>query len=311
MRNANKMNKNIKQIRSAVKAAKRLRRRGLTLTELLISIVIIALLAAFSIPAIDAFMNSMGSIGSATALINAALSSARAMAIKDQRYVGVRFQFYFNPNEPSFLLDRDMYMIFIEQNPDVTQDYFFRAIEGLKPVKLPPNIGVTDLTIVNDRAKIFPIDPEQIELINETPADAESYFLSSDQSVVQRNLFDITTFSIVFSPSGNLAVHRVIVRNKEGRTDNSSPDEVFNTITNVAMNTASGIATFMKDDSIGDPMSPLGPEPSRRYFLIFERGKYRNAVMKGSLYSGYLLPLITTNGLIYINPHTGTLIQAE
>ena len=305
------MKRKTKQSGFAAKAVKKLRRPGLTLTELLITIVIIVMLAAFSIPAIDAFVNSLGSTGSAAALINAALSSARAMAVKEQRYVGIRFQFYYNPNQTSFLADRDMYMIFIEQNPRLGA-YFFTAVDGIKPVKLPPNIGVTDLTIVLDRSDVFPNETEQIELIKKTAAEAEVYFLNPDPRIVQKNLQDISTFSIVFSPAGNLAVHRVMVRNKDGFKPGDSrgisSDEVFNIYDIVLNNVSLGIATFMQDDY---PDNGLGPEPSRRYFLIFERDKFTQGIVKGSLYSSYLQPLIITKGLTLVNPYTGTLIQSE
>ena len=79
--------------------------KGLTLTETTIVIAIVALLAVLGLPAARVMFNSMVQSPAGTkAMIGAALSSARAIAAKERRYAGVRFQEDYNG---------DQYMIFI------------------------------------------------------------------------------------------------------------------------------------------------------------------------------------------------------
>jgi Tfp pilus assembly protein PilE len=273
---------------------------GLSLTEVLTSIVIVVLLAAMSMPAINALVNSTSSTGSSEAMISAALSNARAIAMKEQRYAGVRFQKVYNPDKPN-QLDWEQYMIFIiweEPSKMGNLAYGFRAVKGIKPIKLPQNIGVMDFTIV---IKNDPVNPEEIH-IND-PA-----YNGDDLLEDPKNLSDIGTFSIIFSPTGNLVIHGVRVRNKDGLKNNNSSDDVFNTATNVK----NGIGMFYQDDYFGPPPPPanqyvnLGPEPSRRQFYIYEQDKFKRAYEQGTPYSGYLTQLKP----VYINSYTGTIISA-
>jgi hypothetical protein len=274
---------------------------GLSLTEVLTSIVIVVLLTAMSMPAINALVNSTSSTGSSEAMISAALSNARAIAMKEQRYAGVRFQVSYNPDNP---LRAEQYMIFIIQDPELTgtYGYGFRAVEGLKPVKLPQNIGVMDFTIVKGHNEQNPVNPglgNEIH-INEA-ANADD--LLNDP----KNLSDIGTFSIIFSPTGNLVIHGVRVRNKDGYSETNtaiSRDDVFNKAAAVR----SGIGMFFQDDYFGNtsPWVNLGPEPSRRQFYIYEQDKFKRAYEQGTPYSGYLIQLKP----VYINSYTGTIISA-
>ncbi|GAH67949.1 unnamed protein product, partial [marine sediment metagenome] len=62
-------------------------KKGVTLPEVLTVIVIVVLVTVVSMPAIDVFFDSMASRGSTEVMINAALSSARAMATSEHTYV--------------------------------------------------------------------------------------------------------------------------------------------------------------------------------------------------------------------------------
>jgi len=262
------------------------RRKGLTLTEVLTTIVIIVILTVVALPAINAFFDSMSSSGSAEVMINAALSNARAMAISRQRYVGVRFQKIYNQRGPLFA---DQYMIFVINDTTIGANAF-RAVNGMKPLKLPDNIGLMDLYLVLQRNKVNPVNPKTQEVIQ-----------SDDQINDEVEFTDTSTFSVVFSPSGKMVIHGLYVKN-----DN----DVFNTSPNVS----NGIGMFVQDDyftgnSMGNPDLGLGPEPSRRYFIIYDTKEFRRAFEQEIPYSGYLQALALKP--IYINPYTGTIISSD
>ncbi|MBA7705233.1 hypothetical protein ES703_114057 [subsurface metagenome] len=111
------------------------RQSGVTLMEMTVVAAVVALLVAFGLPAVRTFYGSFESGGSVRGLISAGLASARAVAAKEQRYAGIRFQ------ED---LDGHQYMIFIIHDPTLIDSTGyavtasgFRVVEGIKPVKLP------------------------------------------------------------------------------------------------------------------------------------------------------------------------------
>ncbi len=200
------------------------RQSGISLTELLIVIGLMVILLGISVPTVQHLKDSFDSSTGLRHLINAALSNARAMAVREQAYTGVRFQQ--NP-------EGDTYMIFIVHDADATNlANGFRAVVGRNPMKLPQSVSVS-------------------------------------QS------------SVVFSPSGKLTTHAVRVRNKDGVTDDSSNDTIFNTFANV--NADPPVGQFVQDG---------GNTTSIRYVTISQ--------MKG----GSLISSSTE----YISPYTGELI---
>jgi prepilin-type N-terminal cleavage/methylation domain-containing protein len=247
---------------------------GMTLMEITVVVAIVALLAVFGLPAIRAFVNSLESKGPTEAMINAALSSARAIAVKEQRYAGIRFQQAYDPRGP---LEAPQYMVFIIHDPADRPNGTnlvngFRAVEGLQPIKLPDSVGVME--VVNSDGEI-----------DDNPSG---------------ELTDKTSFSIIFSPSGRLVIHKVQIRNRNGQINDSSKDDIFNVESNVEI----GIGMFVQD---GDVVVPgLQEEPSRNSFVIYERDKFK-AVNKDNRYNGYLKNL----EVIYINPYTGTIIERD
>ncbi len=247
-------------------------KKGITLVEILTVIAIAVLVTVVSVPAIDVFFDSFASQGSTQAMINAALSSARAMATSEHKYVGIRFQKIYDESP----LYADQYMIFIVYDYEGTGRLAngFRAVDGLKPMKLPENIGVMDLYYGSDNDR-------QID----------------DDLVIGDFFRDATTFSIIFSPAGKLVIHDVWVRNRDGRTDDSSSDDIFNT-----------------EGAITAPVKPTGMflqdaanELSRRMFYIYDTRDFRRAYNDDQPVSGYLVNLEP----LYINPHTGTIISQE
>jgi type II secretory pathway pseudopilin PulG len=252
-------------------------------------VVVVSIVAVFTVlglPAIRALIRSVESGSSARAMISAALSSGRAIAARQQRYAGVRFQYAYYKDDPNNSpLKAPQYMIFIVQDPEIMADGF-RAVEGYEPIKLPDSVGVMDLRI---RTNLSDADDSDDKLV-----DDDSKINDPEE------LRDTTTFSIIFSPSGKLVIHDVRVRNRDGERDTSSTksyDDVFNKRAEV--NT--GVGMFYQDDyaDLG-----LGKEPSRNSFIIYDRDIFEKTD-KGSRYTDYLRDL----EVVYINPYTGTMIN--
>lgn len=271
----------------------RYKQSGRTLVEMAVVIASIVLLGSFGLPAIRAFLDSFEAGVGPKSLISAALASARAIAAKEQRYAGIRFQKAYDSDG---ILKADQYMIFIVQDPNLagTYGYGFRAVDGLEPMRLPKGFGVMDFEIVEDRNAPNPVNP-----IIQHRLDDPSLIPNQDNWINEdRELTDTTTFSIVFSPSGKLVIHGIRVWNRNNQ------DDVFNSQFNVEVTKT---ATFILDDYFEDmiPNLGLGPEPSRRRFFIYNRQEFKRAYQQGQAYSGYLRNLFP----IYINPYTGTMIE--
>ncbi len=255
------------------------RQSGLTLTEMVVVIATIALLVGLGMPAGRAFLNSFETESGARSMISAALASARAVAAKEQRYAGVRFQ---KAYQPAGLLKARQYMIFIIQDPEIGA-YFFRAVEGLKPIKLPDSVGVMDLRYKSD--------------LFAPPGDG---IIDDDSEISNLNVFrDTTTFSIVFSPSGKMVIHKILVINREGKkySDNSE-DDVFNSESKAK----DEIAMFVQDKYFS--INGLEEEQSKNSFIVYDR-KIFEGTDENRRYSDYLEGL----EVIYINPYTGTIIN--
>ncbi len=268
----------------------RSRQSAVTLTEMTVVIAAVALLVVFGLPAIRAFINSFESEGGARAMISAALASARAIAAREQHYVGIRFQTAYEPKGP---LEAAQYMIFIiHDQPKTDLANGFRAIEGIEPIKLPDSVGVMDLMVRSNRSDPNEPDDEPLQGSN---LDDQNY------------ITDTTSFSIVFSPSGRLVVHEVRVRNRDGKkrptSKTDSMDSVFNGEDNIRDN---NIGMFIQDDYgyLG-----LGAEWSRKRFVIYDRAELKSVLQSATpwRYAEYLDRL--RESMIYINPYTGTLIN--
>jgi len=270
--------------------------------ETVVIIATIALLVGLGVPAVRAFIKSFETGSSTKSMISAALSSARAIAAKEQKYAGVRFQKAYQPEGP---LEAPQYMVFIINDSDNAPNGTglangFRVVQGLKPIRLPDTVGVMDLKIVGDRSDSAAYN--EISLDNPLLTNPER-----DEWINEpHELTDTTTFSIIFSPSGKLVIHRVQVRNKNGKTDNSSNDDIFNRKNNVD----AGIAMFYQDDYFEDPLNlGLGPEYSRNSFIIYDTKEFKKAYLNGQAWSEYLSKIAAER--IYINAYMGTIIERD
>jgi hypothetical protein len=240
------------------------KRSGLTLSETVVSVAIIGIMIAVAIPAVRVLQESMHSRG-AKSMVGGALSAARALAAKHQKYAGIRFQY--DPN------GYNQYMIFILHDyPNLGLANGFHAIEGLKPIRLPEDQGVMDLHFADQ-----PIDTLDSDVVLEDP----------------NTIIDMTTFSVVFTPSGKLVIHKVRVR----RTNPS--DNIFNGVGIVA----AGNAMFQEDGG-SKSAEPWHEELSRSSFIIYDRREFEK-VPWDTRWTDYLQGL----DVFYINPYTGTIIE--
>ena len=277
---------------------------GISLMEMTVVVSIVALLAVLAMPAVRALIGSFETSGGARCMISAALSTARGIAAKEQHYAGVRFQKAYNPDDPNNLLNAPQYMIFIVQDTAIGA-YFFRAVDGLQPIKLPESIGVMDLIRVS---RDYNPGNYQTYITGETRIGNDAMIAG------QSDLIDTTAFSIVFSPSGKMVIHKVRVRNKNGFVDSAgnldiSYDDVFNKKARVD----AGLAMFCQDDYFDPDLNSyqdfgLGPESSRNRFIIYETEKFRQAYSKDRAWTDYL-SRAAVEGMICINPYTGTIIN--
>ena len=279
------------------------RQAGVTLVEMTVVVAIAALMVGLTIPVANMLLNSFESESGAKSIISSALASARAIAAKEQRYAGIRFQKRYDPNNPD-PLNESQYIIFIIKTAGQhsnSLDYGFRAVDGIQPIKLPDSIGVMDMTLVQ---RVY----SGINLvITEFPINSDGQLNNN------RNLLDTTTFQIIFSPSGKLVVHQVRVRNRDEQGDYASyvdsMDDIFNKKTNVD----AGLAMFYQDDYFNDKNTPypgldlgLGQEFSRNSFYIYDTKKFKQTDVN----------LRWTNCLsqlkpVYMNPYTGTIINEQ
>jgi len=274
------------------------KKSGFTLTEMVVVIATISLLVAVGLPVMRVIRDSFESKAGGKSMISAALSSARAIAAKEQHYAGIRFQRDSAGNQ---------YMIFIIHDFERTGlNPGFRAVENFKPTKLPENSGVMDLIVRTNHGTNW-TDAEDVtaEPLNAAQLDdTNPQNFGPDQK--NRNITDTSTFSIVFSPSGKLVMRDVRVRNRDGiyQPNNSTAnkttmDSIFNSPDNIA---SYGVGKFIQDDyaELG-----LGAESSRNGFVIYDKTRFDklNAIERFD-YISRLEP-------VYINSYTGTIISTD
>ena len=273
---------------------------GITLTEMVVVIATIAILATFGLPAARSLLKSFESGSGTKSIIDAALSTARAIAIKEQRYAGIRFELDFHDNQ---------YMIFIVHDPEKTGlSSGFCALDGQKPIKLPD-----DSRVIDKMRRMFR-DPVSLQdrKLEETPPHLRFTFLDDETTPDGQNeaIRDMSCFSIIFSPTGKMVSHPVRVRNRDGipMPDNAiagkvSMDDIFNSLENILN---FNVGMFLQDDFwpsiIGG--GGLGAEYSRTRFFIYEKSVFDKLNTSEDRYN-YLINLQP----IFINPYTGTIIE--
>lgn len=247
----------------------------------MIVIGVMAILMGVAIPAVKGIMKSLDSSAGARPLINAALSAARSIAVREQTYAGIRFQ-----DDAA----GDTYITFIVHDPDAAPDGTglangFRAVIGRSPMKLPDDTGV-------------------LESFDSGLSDTDKDNLIRTAA----GLTDRSTFSVVFSPAGRLTVHPVQVRNKDGYYDghqNQSNDTIFN----IKSRVDGGIAMFYQDDYpnpyvAGMPDMGLKEENSQREFILYSK-KDLKLVPSTARYTRFFNDL----RIEHISSYTGELVM--
>ncbi|MFC1763770.1 Tfp pilus assembly protein FimT/FimU [Planctomycetota bacterium] len=253
------------------------RQFGLTLIEILVVVSIIAILVGFGVPAVRALRSSFESESATRTMVEAALGSARALAISRGTDVGIRFQKQFNGsdvNEPQSNdpLTANQYMIFVIHDEEATgYARGFRALDGHKPIRLPDRYGVMDLwTRVGNTATRI----------------ADDSHINNDEALV-----DTTTFTIVFSKEGRLLYQPVLVRQLD--------DPVLK---------------FQLDAKDVPPYSPGGAlgEPGRDRLYVYDRAALNTAFTRDPqnvrVWSEYLQRI--SDSPLYVSPYTGRLLTA-
>ncbi|MFA5553697.1 MAG: hypothetical protein WDA68_03965 [Phycisphaerae bacterium] len=255
------------------------RQLGMTLTEQVVVISAVALLMFIGLPTARTLFDQMHTPAGVQATISSAMATARAIAAREQRYAGIRFQHAYDMSNPlKSPLTMPQYIIFIvyEEPRNMGNDATcFRAVKGMEPIELPKHIGVMDMFVGGNNA------------------------ISDNRLDTDQKLIDATTFSIIFSPAGKVIIRDTQTRNKDGypKTHASdSDDDIFNKEELVQ----NGTAMFLQDDY---PAYKLVQEPSRRSFIIYDRNKLKS-VSENRRWTDYLKDIEP----VYINPHTGTII---
>jgi hypothetical protein len=275
------------------------RQSGVTLTEVTVVVATIALLVTFGLPALRVLLRSFESQSGAKSVISAALAGARAIAAKEQHYAGIRFQQDSAGNQ---------YMVFIVHDVGKTGlSSGFRAVRGLKPIKLPDSVGVMDLMVRmnhdldSDGAEDNSAEAIRVEYLDDAnPLNLEPFYNKN------KYIPDTCSFSIIFSPSGRLVVREVRVRNRDGvyQANNAvagkvSRDDIFNSPFNIRDDR---VGMFIDDDW---PELGFGAELSRDRFAIYEKTRFDDLDAQGRF--DYLSSL----DIIYVNRYTGTMISPD
>ncbi len=254
---------------------------GFSLSEMLVVISVIVLLIGIGIPAARQIIDSFESSAGLKNVMSAALSNARAIATKNQKYAGLRFQQDSAGRQ---------YIIFIEYDsaigPLIQGNIGCRAVAGRKPIKLSTNVGIMDLKIKEDYGVTHPV-------YTDIPIKDIDDALSNAHIDNPEELLDTTTFSILFSPNGKLVIHTLKV------SHSTIGNDVFNTKTNVD----AGIGMFIEDEN-WNPVVGIQLEHSRNSFVIYDKRAFA-AVDTDSRWTDYLSAL----EVLYITSYTGEIIN--
>jgi prepilin-type N-terminal cleavage/methylation domain-containing protein len=114
---------------------KRKNKTGFSLVEMMVAMGIVALVLVFSMPALRTVVRSFGESGSAEGIIGPAMASARAIAAKENRYAGIRFQQTAAGEQYAVFIMHDYYRANNLANG-------FIAVPGMLPIRFPSNTGV-------------------------------------------------------------------------------------------------------------------------------------------------------------------------
>lgn len=259
---------------------------GLTLTEMAVVIAVMALLFGLGLPAVRVFLDSFESRSAGMNMISAALSSARAIAAKEQRYAGLRFQ-----------RDRSgrTYMIFIVNSPITIQTrrapfqlypmpYRYLAIKGIQPMKLPDILG------------IFGGDLD----VNADTFITNDDFYDENKNIEVQKIKYLSTFTILFSPQGKLVRKYYMVLPNEDTSDGEYDPLYAGDVFSGQTLPESGLPLEADDYHIGSSRLSMNS------LYIFDQREFEN-VEPQFRYD----KLVANLHPFYINPYLGTIIQTD
>ena len=270
--------------------------RAFTLTEMLVVMAIIGLLVGMSVPAYNSIMKSHRNTASKN-LIRASLLRAKAHAAGTQRYTGIRFQFGPGAIDPAgdeaerkWLTTKKQYLVLIEKVSNSTL-YDFAAVADVKPSILPPGVVVM---------------ANNLDFDYDGDVDVQDF----DEDI---DLLDGTTFSIIFSPSGEMVVKTVqIVR----RNDPSVVDAIFGDSADVddedrtSTDPPASLLYFDDPSYMSESFWVSAPwcqeESSMTGFVLFEIGSVMDMA-----WGEELRQFITDAQPTLINAYTGSLLEDD
>ena len=259
--------------------APRQTKAAFTITELLVVIGIMVILITLVTPAFTKMFRSHRQ-AAASNLINSALTYAKAHAAATQQYAGLRFQF--DRDGP---LNGRQYIVLIEKAA-ITSQYEYRPVADRKPTPIPKGIGILSGEL--DSPSIVPND----------------YLDDSDENPYC--LKGATTFTIIFSPTGQMVSRGVEVRGRD------QYDAVLNTIAVVD----DGDALLYDDGFRGSSIRPpvwCVEEPGTSGFYIFDQTIMADLEYSDTRYTDYISRYESdpTIRRVLINAYTGTIIEDE
>jgi len=292
------------------------RRHGLTLPELLVTLAIAVIVGSIALPLVLSLNDALKGSANAQTIVSTAVQNARALAMKEGRYAGVRFQQDKDGNQYA------IYIVYGEAGSDPANglQYMYKVVEGRTPVQLPEGIAVTDMvvrTIHNDTDTASTYrDGWFVNLQESHLRDAGNLDIEGKNI----NLTDTTSFSIVFDAKGQLAKVPCKMRCIDVLPDTVgksyyrpgdtakyfsytasfySLDKVFNGYEYFRLNKAK----FIQDDyaNLG-----LGGELSRVQFKIFDMGKYKSLDSSQKKYD-----YLNAQPDVYVNQFTGKLMGGQ
>lgn len=197
-------------------------RAGFTLVELVIVFAIIAILVALAVPSLSG-LTRVSSEGAIRTTMRSLFASARMRAAATQRYTGIRFQQARDGRQYAIMLEQVQPS---EHFPGGCPSYYqnctfltFTAAGGSEPIPLPRGVEVA-------RGDLESWKPRGVGAT--APAQPDNAFVEDPDGVP--GVIPATTFTVVFSPSGQIVRRQVHVTQRPDRYYDQSTwsDPVFN-----------------------------------------------------------------------------------
>jgi len=310
-------------------------RRGFTLIELAVVMGIIIVMVLIALPSIQG-MTSSANVGAANTMLRSLLASTRAMAANTQEYIGIRFQQdRFGRSWAVFLRQArsksetagsiDPYINYANGCPIDPTAYGSTNMGPYSGSYAFPDNPNCDYLVLVASSTSSPIAlPRGLELaagnFHETDWDKDNDVDNVDADLgLSTYINNSTTFTVVFSPSGQVVRKRVFVGQKGYEKNTGTPqrhDTVFNKLLNenptaipandIPLRDRKDILALIPDWD-ADPSDGVSDvEISQNSIWIYERQKRIDAGM--APFSGYVA---SQGQKVTLNVYTGSLIAEQ